>query len=216
MPIALPDTDLLYFPVPKVACTSIKRAILHTTRPELNGELPISSETGKSMHVHKVFVTTQFTWRLPIRQRDKRWFCVVRDPVKRFLSGYTNRLFHHKDLKKVSDADLAAKGLVREPELDEFVFRLEDYMATSRAVRHHFLPMVNYLGRRPRRFDRIFDIRELDALSTYCNEAGFSMELKHFQTGGKKLSEDVLDAKMRDKLLKFYAADYRAYGKFFT
>lgn len=214
MPIAINNTDLMYFPVPKVACTSIKVAVLAVNNPAAVKSVTERDANGKRRDVHRIYNSTTFKVSSVVRFAHRRWFCVVRDPVKRFLSGYTNRLYHHHDLSKTDDAVFTEKGLSRKPELDEFVYRLEDYMAINSGVNHHFRPMVDFLGTKAKRYDRVFRMSELDDLVTYCAGHGATLELPHMQSGGKKLALDVLDQKMRDKLLAFYAADYKAFGRY--
>ena len=229
MPTKISGTDLAYFSVPKNACTSIKAGILAHNDPGMMAklaafrDLPLEQRppagvlpNGKPVrHVHDLYPTVPFKPRLVLSLYRYRWFCVIRDPIRRFLSGYTNRIEHNDDLKHTDPAVLKAAGLSRTPDLEEFIARLEQYCAINLSIRHHFQPTIDFLGTRPQRYDRVFGMQELDEISRYCAAAGAHIALPHLQTGGAKLKTDVLTAPMQTRLKAFYAADYRHWGAFF-
>lgn len=213
MPVRVKPTNLVYVPVPKAACTSIKYGLLAQAHPDLVARL----DAGTARHlrtVHDWAPSVPLHPKHQLRYATRRWFCVVRDPVARFLSGYGNRVVHYDDLAATAAA-VEAAGLPRHPDLLAFVDNLERYMALNKTIKHHFLPMVRFLGRRPKRYDRIFRMTELSDLVAYLAAAGAPITLPHKQTGGPKLKRDALPAKSLARLEKVYAADYDAYGAWF-
>lgn len=219
MPQRITSTDLVYFPVPKVACTSIKVAILQHNDPTLAARIPapkpIDLPNGrKGRHIHDAYPSRPYRFYNFLRYPGGRWFCVVRDPLKRFLSSYSNRILHHDDLKHSPPEALEAAGLVRQPDLEDFVDRLEAYSSVSNSIHHHTQPMVHYLGTRAQRYDRIFSMRELDQIAGYCTEAGAPITLPHLQAGGPKLAISDLSDRAVEKLKRYYAEDYRCYSDY--
>lgn len=219
MPQRIVSTDLVYFPVPKVACTSIKTAILRHNDPTLAARIPAREpfalpDGRKVRHIHEVYPSRPLRLYDPLVQTGRRWFCVVRDPLKRFLSSYSNRVLHHDDLKHSHPGALEAAGLMRQPDLEEFIDRLEAYCEVNRPIWHHVRPMVDFLGRRPKRYDRIFSMRALDQIADYCAEAGAPIALPHLQTGGPKFAVSDLSPRSMEKLKRYYAEDYRRYGDY--
>lgn len=219
MPQRLRSTALLYFPVPKVACTSIKHAILEHNDPALSARIPAPEPIRLSLwrsgrHVHDVYPSRRFRPYYPLCFAHLRWFCVVRDPLLRFLSNYSNRVLHSGDLKRTDAEAFRAEGLSAEPDLEEFTARLEDYARLNRSIAHHTRPMTAYLGYDPARYDRIFSMKELAALPAYCAEAGAMITLPHKQTGGPKIAPDMLSVAAEQKIRRYYAEDYRIWGRY--
>lgn len=215
MPVPVKSTNLVYFPVPKVACTSIKHALLNYNEDGRADWLSEARKTDKTLpNSHRVYPSEPLRPKHVLKYMGRRWFCVVRDPVRRFLSVYGNRVVHHNDLKS-SEPALEQAGLPPRPDLDTFATHLEVYCRTSRSIRHHARPIVDYLGRRPGRFDRIFRMSELSGLRDYLAEAGAEIRLDHLQTGGPKLTPDDLPAPALERVKRFYASDYRSFGEWF-
>lgn len=228
MPASISGTNLIYFPVPKVACTSLKAAILGHNAPgvmtgietlretRIPGERPqpvcIAPSGRPVRNVHDYFPTSPFRRWYPLKYKG-RWICVVRDPLKRFLSAFGNRVGHHDDLKHTDPAALARAGLSRHPDLDEFVGRLEDYCAASPLLHHHLRPANDFLGRQPQRYARIFSMAEIDRIAPYCAESGAEVVLPRLQTGGTKLGDADLSPAARKKLMAYYAEDYLIWGR---
>lgn len=215
MPIRIENTDLVYFPVPKIACTSVKTAILEHNDPERLARLAESTVNGRQMHVHDVYPSRRMRVTDRLVFARGRWTALVRDPVRRFVSGYRNRIVHHRDLDNAPVDALVARGLSPDPTLEEFARRLGDYVAASRAVRHHFAPICAYLGDRPQSFARIFALEEVEDFLAFVREAGAHLALPHEQTGGPRLSVDDLTSATRRDVEVFYDQDYRVWGTHF-
>ena len=142
---------------------------------------------------------------------------MVRDPVKRFLSAYANRVVYYEELSDKFIGDSASeRGVPVNPDLHEFVEHLFVYREISNSIRLHTQPLVYFLGDDSSFYDRVFDISEMtdfDALVSSHIKKPYSTP--HLQTGGPKIPVSELTDKEILKIKKFYEADYRAYGEYF-
>lgn len=83
----------------------------------------------------------------PSAEQDIR-IVVKRDPVKRFISGYRNRVLFHKKLNRET------------PSITEFIDNFEHYHSHS-DIETHFRPQVQFFGLDKSKFSHIFDITEM-------------------------------------------------------
>jgi hypothetical protein len=186
---------LVYFPVPKIACTSIKEAILRHNDPEAFEALTDLEE----LHI-RYYPTPRWgeEWRRFFRYVS-RPFCVVRDPIDRFVSGYRNRVVFYKNFGHV-------------PDINDFSLKLSAQCAAdSTYIDHHFTPMVGFVGRKPSFYARVFRWNELQEIPRY---AGLP-RLKRRQDGGPNMNRSDLSNEAIEHLKAFYAEDYRVWGAFF-
>lgn len=225
MPIPVKGTDLIYFPAPKIACTSIKRSLLAHNEPDLAAIFPSQGPDGKLrrvkvggkmlQNVHEYYLSPKFRIRFYHGHRSKRWVCFVRDPISRFLSAYGNRILFHNDVGNQNAAAAKAAGLPAQPDLETFIDRFDEYRTISSSARHHTAPIWHFLGPVPQRYARIFTLKEMPAFETLCAEAGAPLCVAHRQASGPKFRAEDLSARHRRKLERFYALDYRLYGRHF-
>ncbi len=132
MAIRVKGTSFVYFPVPKVGCTSLKLAIMEHNQPQKYAQL--RSEEGVHGSSGYRSPPAQWEWRTYVRPSRMQAFCVIRDPIDRFISGYRNRIVFHRDLGKEA------------PDMNEFALELARYCRSSSHIRHHFMPMVEFTG----------------------------------------------------------------------
>jgi hypothetical protein len=194
--IWIKGTRFVYFPVPKCACTSIKTAIFQHNGPPRGG---MYNETI-GVHGWRAFETVQFPSkrRAMLLSLVAKPFCVVRDPIERFVSGYRNRIVHLGELGEV-------------PEINDFALSLEKHIAANGSVHHHFSPVVAFLGRNPRFYDRVFRMGEIDQIPKYL---GVPMTIPREQTQGPKIRVSALSPEAIGKLRRFYSEDYAVWGSY--
>ena len=194
-----------YRPLPKVACTTLKELVFR-----LAHHGPFSPELGGGAnHVHRYF---------DLREQDigsAAWrFTVVRDPVKRFLSGYSNRVLHHRELS----AEFLARQTLRfqpdpavflpDPGLDHFIEHLDTYRCVP-TIDHHFAPMAEVLAPLEA-YDRVYAFEELDTLfADLGRRTGQPIHAPHLQRGGPKIGLSDLEASARARLIAYYQQDYQ-------
>lgn len=211
MAISISYSDLIYFPVPKVACTSLK---LFVYQIEFGEPFRAYTSGSKNIHIHN--------WREDYQSRsffnrnnngyfEGSFVAVIRDPVKRFLSAYSNRVLYHGELSKTKvDIGTARDlGVQLDPAVDEFVLNLEKYAILSPSIKHHIAPATTFLGHDMYFFNHVIKIEEISLFVDLVNNAcGTSVEMPHEQHGGKKVGFSDLSREAKIKLLEYCAGDY--------
>jgi len=146
---------------------------------------------------------------------------VIRDPVKRLMSAYSNRVRYHRALSEERirlKHPQALKNISRfDPTLSEFINDLVGYMRVNE-IRHHCEPISKSLDGVPLDFYnhivKLEDIAELNDFFT--NLYGKQVELGRWQTGGKKIPLGVLRRDEIEKIIEFYAADYELLRDYYS
>lgn len=196
--------SLAYVPIRKVGTTSIRKAFR-------------SLSAGPEDHA--ATYDRPMSPYVRLRARGCRTFAVVRDPVERFLSAYSNRVLHHDDISSnLSHRALArAFGLARAPDIEEFCDRFDAYCLANDKLRRHFRLQGAYLGGDLEWFDHLYPLSETDRLAADLSEwSGREVHFERLQTGGPKLRfADVPSATQR-RILKITEPDYRLLSRFFT
>lgn len=211
MSVFIYDKGLSYYPAPKCACTSLKKAMF---RIQNGFDFRNFKINERRQFIHSLYATMKFERSSAMDREGHFRFVVVRDPVRRFLSCYSNRVLYHKELseKKLGDAALA-DGLRPNPTLSEFVDNLDLYRKHSWSITHHSEPQVFFFGSDPQYFSRIYDIRELDELCSDLSKlTGEPVAIGREQTGGPKIDIDSLSSAEIAKVRSFYHKDYDTFG----
>ena len=214
MTVILNQYKLFYAAIPKIACISLKTMFF-----EIENDFKFTpySVNGNRRHIHNMYPSMLPQQWPEQRIRDFYRMTLVRDPIKRFLSAYGNRVIFHKELSEnACGPKLEALGLEPTPDLDLFVDRYEDYLKAHNSIFHHTRPMVDFIGHDPSYFSRIYNLSEMDQLlSDISDRVGRSITVGHKQTGGPKFKPDDLTEAQRKKLRKIYAQDYKIYDAYF-
>lgn len=214
--ICLPKHKLIYIPIPKNACTSIKQA-LH----EIEFGKPFNAAVDKNKlfsEVHDYYLKRPdaFTGKEELDARSGYTrFTVVRDPVERLISCYRNRVLDLGDLSKSSTA-LRRKGLSSEPDLNTFVINLDQYRKISNSIEHHSRPQSVFLGGSIRYLDKIYRMKDLEALFNLLKEDKPDLTPRRRKTGGTKFGLEKLSEKAFRKLLHFYSDDYTLLTEYYS
>ena len=152
-------------------------------------------------------------------------FIVIRDPIKRFLSAYSNRVIHYGELSKTycdrHSVDL--EGLPFTPDLATFIDNLQAYRDKVESICSHTMCLGQFVQKR---FDtdlarvletvnvyRIEDIRELQ--KDLSNFLGSQVVFPHLQTGGPKFRLENLSEQQVSQLTSFYHQDYQLIEKYY-
>jgi hypothetical protein len=132
-----------------------------------------------------------------------RRFALLRDPVRRFLSGYSNRVLHYRELSiEVAGQDLLREGLPPDPDLGTFVENYVGYLRCSKPLARHFLKQQKFVGDDPGYYERIFKLEEIENLVTFVNaECGTDARMPRLQTGGPKFDFFALDEDLQARIV---------------
>lgn len=196
--------SLAYVPIRKVGTTSIRRAFRGLARGP--GDHLATYDRPMSAYVR-------------FRARGCRTLVVVRDPVERFLSAYSNRVLHHDDIARGQPHRALARlfGLPIAPDIEEFCDRFGRYCAVNDKLRRHFRPQASYLGDDLGWFDHVYRLSEMDRLAADLSGwSGQQVRFERLQTGGPKLRFGDVPARTQRTILSITAPDYRLLSGWFA
>lgn len=190
--------------------------------------LEVNKGKVRSKYIHDYFLSGESEY-VTIVENDHEFldqnmftFAITRDPVRRFLSMYSNRVVHHRELSNqgIVGIELEKNGLLPDPQINELIDRLDEYMAARPSIFHHARPQHDFIGSDLSIYSRLADISEVDVvineikeiwrengLATYADAA---KPLRREQTGGPKLGLEVLTSESFERLLDYYKCDYDA------
>lgn len=119
---------------------------------------------------------------------------LVRDPVRRLLSAYSNRVQYYRELSvEAVGAKLEELCLQADPGIDVFMRNISAYMQCSKSIARHFALQERFVGRDKSYFARVFKIEQLDEFVDYMNATySANATFPHYQDGGAKIEFDSL------------------------
>ena len=191
---------LVYYPVAKNANTSVKLFLIRHLGIE--DKFFYIENIPRFKHTNKMYNSFNGKYNLisflpPYTPFQKMEVdikcCVVRDPIKRFISTYSNRILFHKDKAFYNFS------------VDEVIESLEGLNFFNK----HFLPQSFWLGHDLNYFTFYAHTNNLNIFEKKINK--FFNQKKEFpklQTGGNK-SDILLDKNHIIKLKKIYESDFQ-------
>lgn len=191
-----PGGTFTYHPVPKNGCTSVKwilaEALGLTDRYAYGGDVPNYKKApvrpGDKPNIHALLKSEKFRGRWG----DYR-ICVVRDPVERFVSAYSNRVLFHRDM------DVSLEDLVADP---------PKYWA----INDHFRPQYYFLGTDPSYYTHIFRVSQIGEIADMVSSlVGRPIVPVRMQTGGTDLKPELTDDQFA-RVKEAYREDYDVFG----
>lgn len=206
---------IVYFPVPKIACTTLK-CVFYT----LNFERDFSSATGLSYdQIHVAYAGTP-EFRLNRLELYSAWrrLVVIRDPVLRFLSAFSHRVI---DLGELAAAyvggDASQLGVPVNPTIHEFIHFYDVYRAISISVRHHFAPQTSFLGPDLEAYTDIFSFEKIGQLHRMLEqEYGSEIQFSKTQTSTSSVTLRDLSIREVDWIRSRYAGDYALLREYYN
>ena len=204
---------LSYVAIPKVACTSVKLMFF-----EIENGRPFEpfKINGQAKHIHHFYPGLDFDKQPHAKMAGNTRLTLVRDPLQRLLSCYSNRVVHHKELSEANvGGNLKKAGLKPDPDLSLFLQHFDAYRAAAQSIYHHSRPMTDFIGTDPGYYDTVFSLSQIgDFVQRVEQIIGHPVRLRHAQTGGPKISRDVLTPAQVDFIHEFYAQVYAIWGKY--
>jgi len=211
MVISVEDHGLAYSAVPKAGCSSVK-AMLAEVDPKVS--LPPEQERSGDTW-HSLYPTRR--WRGDVfSQYSKAFrFTVVRDPIKRLMSVYTNRVVDKKDLHKSRKLQ-KRRGMPMDPDPDTFFANLMTYADLSSVVRHHILPTWIFTSKDLTQYDKVYRTEQIGELANDLSEiTGKDVSLKRANKSKTRLDFEELTPHTQNLLRPFLADEYRYLSAYF-
>ena len=220
--IYLEKENIAYAPAPKVASTTIKH-ILYRIRT--NTDYKPSLTKAKNVFIHDAMPTNRFKqWslkRMMIKSRGAFIFAIVRDPLSRIRSCHANRICYFNDIEKNRSAlkKIVKENLPTQPDINTFIANLDTYITCSKDIHHHASPLVDYLGKEPALYSKIYTMPLINTelfndLQTICSSNKELFNIKKLNKR-KIFDQDKITKQNIEKIHNFYSEDYRIYGSYF-
>ena len=196
---------LVYYPVSKNANSSAKLFFLKHLKMDKNyyflsdkvSEYKVN-EGSKYKNLDKKYNLVNFLPSYtPFEKIDvDEKCCIIRNPIKRFISAYKNRILYHKDFG------------FRNLNINEIIEKLENNSFDNR----HFLPQSYWLGSDLRYFTIVSNISNMETFINGVNNFFQNkVEFPRIQTGGADENITLIDSQII-KLKKIYSSDYDLIG----
>ena len=203
-----------YLPLPKVANTTIKHAMF-----ELENEIFHDSNTFSYQHIHNYYRDKKTS----INDANFR-FVVIRDPIKRFLSAFSNRVIHHCELSEVAVRSVSGnqpylkiklENFPFDPDLGGFIKNLKIYQRIP-SIHLHTCPQSSLIHD-IEIFSKVYKIEELADLEKDLSDISQKpIRFRHSQSGGPKIDVACLDFEQLEKLRIYYQEDYRILNSWYS
>ena len=196
---------LVYYPVAKNANSSAKLFFLKHLKIDknyyfLSDKVPEYkvNEDSKYKNLDKKYNLVNFLPSYtPFQKMDvDEKCCIVRDPLKRFISAYKNRVLFHRDFG------------FRNLNINEIIEKIENNSFDNR----HFLPQTYWLGNNSKYFTIISNISNIEIFINGVNNFFQNkVEFPRIQTGST-VENIELNNNQITKLKKIYSSDYDLIG----
>lgn len=214
--ICLPVHKLIYIPIPKNACTTIKQAfhqiefgrVFDTKRAENDSYVDVHDYYQKRADA---FTSTDHLFAVSNHIR----FAIVRDPVERLISCYRNRILDLDDLKSAS-VELKRMNLSAEPDLNSFVLNLEKYRKASKSVEHHSRLQASFLGGTLEYLDHVYRFEQVDELHELLRTRAPYLKMLNRKSGGSEVNLSQLSKEALAYANHFYRKDYQLLKEFYA
>lgn len=214
--IYLPRQALLYIPIPKNACTSIKHALYEI---EFGQRFSPSFRDRNGYEDHHDYYkkrTNAFTGLRSLESMEHATrFTLVRDPIKRLISCYRNRVIDLDDLK-ASETKLEKMGLPRKPDINTFILNLDRYRKASKNIEHHSRPQHFFLGGTIDYLDRIFPMEDMESLKKMLKTYKPDLKMLKRKSGGTNITLADLKEEALQHAISFYSRDYKLLENFYS
>ena len=223
MTAIIPELKLIYISIPKCACTSLKNCMFYL---ENKHEYKPIKNNGKILDVHRLYPSIYFDKVLKKLENINydisgyTKICLIRDPIKRFISAYTNRVKYHKELSKKVISEYNLDPDMADPTFNKFVKNYFVYKKV-RSIKHHTDLMYKFIGENPSFFDEVFNLNNINEISVFLkNKYGVEYNMPKLQTGGGgSESIDLEDIKINrpkiyTKIQDITSKDYEIFSKY--
>jgi len=212
MVIAIDRFQLAYMAVPKAACSTVK-AMLADADPGI--VKPEQHNTGNRWY-HQTYPTRRFRPDRFAKYDGYFSFTVVRDPIRRLMSVFTNRVADMKELQNCRRLRNKRPDLPTDPDPDFFFENFYTYRELSSSIRHHTRESRLFTGPDFDKYDRVYRTDEIDILSADLSQrCGKTIRPVQANSSQARLKFDDLNPKAQNVVRPFLAAEYRHLSGYF-
>jgi hypothetical protein len=191
---------MAFFFSPKSGGTSLRAFLFHVE----NG-FPFRDHwvQGERFDANRLTTNYRYSRVDQTSLKGLRRFALVRDPITRFLSGYSNRVLHYRELSiEAAGRQLLREGLAPDPDLATFLDNYVGYLSCSKSLARHFLKQQRFIGYTPGEYEQIFRLEEIDNLATHVNnDCGSKARMPWLQTGGPTFDFHALDEDVQAQII---------------
>lgn len=204
---------IVYFPIHKNASTSLKKMLYEV---DTGKELTEKSLQHLGSDLHRLYPYTS-------KERWEKYYgtyvslTVVRDPLERLLSAYSQFIVHQHCLEEPAVAtQLRAVGLSLSPSPDEFVQHFAAYRSVSFTLRRHTHTQHSYIGNffekigNSIRFERLQEFGDIVGRLT-----GKKLAVPHEKKGRTKFYAGSLSTDSLAKVARIFRDDYAMLSAFY-
>lgn len=214
--ICLPKQGVIYIPIPKNACTSIMHALYEIEFEEQYNHRDHRKQGYRDIHDYYQKRRHSFTGTEKLKGRENATtFAIIRDPVKRLISCYRNRVVDLKDLESTA-RELERRGLPLEPDINTFVLNLAEYQKANKIIEHHSRSQGQFLDGSLDYLDRVYPIKKLDECMDWLKTFKPDLEIRRAKSGGSSFSLNDLSREALEAAIAFYRQDYELLNEYFT
>ncbi|MEM8716134.1 MAG: sulfotransferase family 2 domain-containing protein [Cyanobacteria bacterium P01_G01_bin.4] len=218
MPVLTQKAKLVYFDVPKVACTTIKSFFWYLdtgkqiTKPKgiTRWIRKLLNQTG--IHDREGYQTLSFV-RAGDIPAGFDTVTVVRDPIFRFHSAWKNKANQEIFTRRRESRDLWLEDVPTNPSFGEYIDYFSTYRMVSRAVRMHTYPYSWHLGPQLDAFNHVFELENLAEFQAFLSKRlGYEVTFPKQNTASLAGRDSTLTTAQRDKLRTITSQDYEWLG----
>ena len=196
------NKKLIYYPCPKNANTSAKMFFAKHLNVDkdflfLGDSIPQIEQTpeqyGGKQNIIGIIPSKQPFEKINVDIKC----CIIRDPIKRFISAYKNRILYHRDIQ------------FKDHSVDMILEKLENNNFENR----HFLPQVYFLGEDLSYYTFWSTTEEVSFFAEQVNDF-FSRKIifPKIQIGGSDIKIKLTSLQI-SKIEKIYAKDFKLIKK---
>ena len=200
------DEKLAYYPCPKNANSSAKLFFAKHLKIE-DKFLFLGDEKPRYLQDKSVYFKENKTplsnW-LPSKQKFSAVqsdikCCIVRDPVKRFISAYKNRIVYHRDRQFFNHT------------VDQIIDRLEKNDFENK----HFLPQNYFLGDDLNYYNCVGNVENILKFRDFINNFfERKLDFPKIQKGGRETNLKLTN-NQESRIRKIYESDYKLLNKIY-
>ena len=223
MTAIIPKLKLIYVSIPKCASTSLKQTMFFLENRKIWERFEIN---GKEIRIHPLYPAhnkfNSLYKKLKVNFDLKEFtkICVVRDPINRIISAYTNKVLHEKRLSETFLKNNGLESKYANPNFCQFVENFELYTKVPN-INHHTKPMHEFIGENPSFYDKIYNLKNINEFSELLKlkyDIEFPIPKKQTAGGGSEMIDinriKEEEVTIYNKLKKITEKDYKIYSDF--